>query len=91
MINFVIRRVLSSIPVLIGILLVTFALARLTPGDPCTALLGEHATPQVCRDFRRCRSADPDTARDAGDVARFDFGDDRYQRPVSLMLVERLP
>ena len=51
MIQYIIRRLLSSIPVLIGILLVTFALARLIPGDPCTALLGENATPQICAQF----------------------------------------
>jgi len=96
MISFVIRRVLSSIPVLIGILLVTFALARLSPGDPCTALLGEHASPSVCRDFIARYGLDQPILTQLGiflgDVARFDFGDSiRYQRPVSLMLVERLP
>src|SRR3972149_6807335 len=96
MISFVIRMVLSSIPVLIGILLVPFALARLTPGDPCTALPGEHATPQVCRDFIARYGLDQPILTQLGiflgDVARFDFGDSiRYQRPVSLMLVERLP
>ena len=34
MVQYIIRRIFLSIPVLIGILLVTFALARLIPGDP---------------------------------------------------------
>jgi len=96
MISFVIRRLLSSIPVLVGILLVTFALARLSPGDPCTALLGEHATPQICEQFIARYGLDQPILTQLGiflrDVARFDFGDSiRYQRPVALMLVERLP
>lgn len=53
MIQYIIRRVLLSIPVLLGILFVTFALARLLPGDPCRAMLGEHATDAVCEDFAR--------------------------------------
>jgi peptide/nickel transport system permease protein len=96
MISYILRRLLSSIPVLAGILLVTFALARLTPGDPCTALLGEHATPSVCRVFIARYGLDQPILTQLGiflrDVVHFDFGNSiRYQRPVSLMLVERLP
>ena len=36
---------------LFGILIITFALARLIPGDPCTIALGEHATQAVCHDY----------------------------------------
>ena len=34
------------VPVLVGILAVTFALTRLIPGDACVALLGERYTPE---------------------------------------------
>ncbi len=51
MISFLIRRLLLLIPVLLGILVITFALARLIPGDPCTVALGEHATPEVCHQY----------------------------------------
>jgi peptide/nickel transport system permease protein len=44
MIQYVVRRFFLSIPVLFGILLVTFALARVIPGDPCRSILGEKAT-----------------------------------------------
>ena len=96
MIQFVIRRLLSSIPVLVGILLVTFALARIVPGDPCTALLGEHANPVICGKFIARYGLDKPIPVQLGiflgDVLKGDFGDSiRYQRPVSLMLVERLP
>jgi peptide/nickel transport system permease protein len=37
--------------VLLGILIITFALARLIPGDPCTIALGEHATQAACQDY----------------------------------------
>ena len=96
MIRYTIRRLLSSIPVLFGILLVTFALARLAPGDPCTALLGEHATPRICAAFLERYGLDQPILTQLGiflrDVFSADLGDSiRYQRPVMLMLVERLP
>ena len=51
MTTYIIKRLLISIPVLFGILLVTFVLARLIPGDPCKAILGEKATVEVCEKF----------------------------------------
>lgn len=96
MLQYVIRRLFSALPVLLGILLVTFALARLVPGDPCTALLGERATPEVCTRFIARYGLDQPILTQLGiflgDVLRGDFGDSiRFQRPVSLILVERLP
>src|SRR4030042_5855335 len=96
MIQYTIRRLLSFIPVLLGILIVPFALARLSPGDPCTALLGEHATPRTCAAFLERYGLDQPILTQLGiflrDVFSADLGDSiRYQRPVMLMLVARLP
>jgi peptide/nickel transport system permease protein len=44
MLVFVGKRLLQLVPVLIGVLLVTFAVTRLTPGDPAEVLAGEDAT-----------------------------------------------
>jgi peptide/nickel transport system permease protein len=43
MTRYIIRRLLSLIPTLLGITLVIFFLLRLIPGDPALAMLGEHA------------------------------------------------
>jgi len=96
MLQYTARRLLSSIPVLFGILLVTFALARMIPGDPCTAILGEKATREVCERFIRERGLDQPIYVQFGiymqDVLQGDFGNSiRFSRPVSLILVERLP
>jgi peptide/nickel transport system permease protein len=48
MTRFIIRRLILSIPVLIGIVFLVFALARIIPGDPCVAALGERANEQSC-------------------------------------------
>ena len=51
MTRFIIRRLLLSIPVLLGIVFVVFALARIIPGDPCVAALGERANEQSCGEY----------------------------------------
>jgi peptide/nickel transport system permease protein len=48
MTRFIIRRLILSIPVLIGIVFLVFALARIIPGDPCSAALGERANAETC-------------------------------------------
>ncbi|MCL4560008.1 MAG: ABC transporter permease [Chloroflexi bacterium] len=52
MIQFVIRRLLLLLPVMAGILLVTFTIVRLIPGDPCVVMLGERATQAKCDAFK---------------------------------------
>ena len=96
MIQYTVRRILSSIPVIFGVLLVTFALARLIPGDPCRAMLGERATAEVCERFNREMGLDQPIPVQLGiylaDLARGDFGDSiRFNRPITTILLERLP
>jgi len=96
MVNYSIRRILAAIPVIIGIMIVTFALARLIPGDPCTAMLGEHATPAVCKQFLHTKGLDQPIYVQLllymRDAAVFNFGDSiRLHRPVSQLMVERFP
>lgn len=96
MISFIGKRLLASLPVLLGILLVTFALARLLPGDPCRAMLGEKATDQICNAFNERYGLNEPIMTQFGiylrDVLRGDLGMSfRYGRPVSQLLVERLP
>ena len=96
MITFILRRVLSSIPVLFGILFVTFAIARLIPGDPCRAILGEKATDAICEDFLHRHGLDRPIhiqfATYVGEVVQGDFGESiRFNKPVTDLLIERLP
>ena len=50
--QYIARRLLSLIPVLIGVSIVVFSLIRMIPGDPVTVMLGERARPQ---DIERVR------------------------------------
>jgi len=94
--SYVARRLLYSIPVLIGILIVVFLLARLIPGDPCTAILGEKATPEACARYNAEHGLNEPMAVQfliyMDDVFHGDFGNSiRFSRPVTQVLVERLP
>ena len=96
MIQYILRRILTSIPVLIGILLVTFVLARVIPGDPCRAILGEKATDAVCDRFIREKGLDKPILTQfliyAKEIAAGDFGQSiRLGLPVTRLLAERLP
>jgi len=44
MLRFIVRRLLGVIPVLFGLSILLFAFVHLLPGDPATAILGQHAT-----------------------------------------------
>ncbi|MFN8530816.1 MAG: ABC transporter permease [Anaerolineae bacterium] len=96
MIAFILRRLVSSIPVILGILIVTFFLARIIPGDPCTAIYAERATPELCARFNERYGLDqPVVTQFAIYVGQFitgDLGDSiRFSLPISRMIAERLP
>ena len=44
MTSYIIRRLLSLIPTLLGVSIIVFLFLRMIPGDPALALAGEHAT-----------------------------------------------
>ncbi len=96
MLSYIFRRLVLSVPVLIGILIITFALGRLIPGDPCHAMLGEKATPAACNAFVQRFGLDrPLTEQFVVYVGNFlhgDLGDSfRYGQPVTTLLAQRLP
>ena len=45
MVRFLVRRLLLTVPVLLGVATMVFALIHLVPGDPAVSMLGEAATP----------------------------------------------
>ena len=44
--KFIVKRILSVIPVLVIVSVVIFSIVHLTPGDPAASILGDEATPE---------------------------------------------
>lgn len=96
MAQYAFRRVLLTIPVLAAVLVLTFVLSRSIPGDPCRAILGEKATKESCDRFLEEHGLNEPIVVQFGifvsNFMRGDLGDSiRFSRPVSVILVERLP
>jgi peptide/nickel transport system permease protein len=52
MFKFIARRFLETIPVIVGVSILVFALVRLIPGDPAITLLGERASEENVAEIR---------------------------------------
>lgn len=94
--TYILRRLILAIPVLVGILFLTFALTRLLPSDPCRQQLQEHATPEACEAFNKRNGLDKSIPEQFGvyiqDVMKGEFGDSfETGYAVSRLMVERFP
>jgi len=50
--SYLLKRLLWTIPTLIGVTIMVFSMVHLAPGDPAVAMLGEKANPQSVRELR---------------------------------------
>lgn len=94
--RFLLRRLLLTIPVLIGVATLVFALIHLVPGDPVQAMLGESASPQDVAQLRTKLGLDrpllQQYASFARGVVRGDLGTSlRTNQPVTGIILERMP
>lgn len=53
MLKYIFRRILLVIPVILGVILFTFLIAQVTPGDPVKLMLGPMATPTEIEEMRQ--------------------------------------
>ena len=96
MTRYIAQRLALLIPVLIGILIITFAMLRLIPGDPARIMLGEHATAESIARFREAMGFnDPIHVqfwRYLNNIVRGDLGRAiRTNEKVTVELAQRLP
>jgi ABC-type dipeptide/oligopeptide/nickel transport system permease component len=94
--RFVIRRLISTGLLLVGVVLMTFALARLLPGDPARLIAGGRASPEAVAAVRDTLGLDaPVTtqfARYIGQLAQGDFGRSIVsRRPISQDILTYVP
>ena len=96
MLQYLIKRLLSTIPVLIGISLLLFFMLRMLPGDPAQVLAGQMASQEDIELIRHQlgldRSIHVQYAFFLSRLARFDLGRSaRTQNPVTEEIWARLP
>lgn len=96
MLQYFLRRLMLVIPVLLGATFIVFSMVRLTPGDPATAIAGEHASQELVELIRQQLGLDrpmvPQFVTYLGDLARGDMGNSlSTRRPVTVEISSRLP
>lgn len=96
MLTYIVRRILATVPMLIGISIVSFMLLHALPGDPTSVLLGQRATEANKRELRQRLGLDQPLptqyARYVSDMAQGDFGEShRTDQPVTVELKQRIP
>lgn len=52
MVKYIVKRILISIPVLIGVMLIIFLMLNVVPGDPITLMMKEHIKPELIERMR---------------------------------------
>lgn len=96
MLQYVVKRLLSTIPVLLGISLLLFFMLRMLPGDPAQVLAGQMASPEEVGIIRHQLGLDRPIylqyALFLSRLARFDLGRSaRTQNPAIKEVWARLP
>lgn len=93
---YILRRIALSIPALLGLILLTFVLSRVVPGDPAATLAGDAATPAQIAQIRAQYGLDRPILEQAvihvRQVLSGDLGSSIFSgRPVAEEIWQRLP
>jgi peptide/nickel transport system permease protein len=96
MLNYLARRLLLTVPVLLGVATLVFALIHFIPGDPAQAMLGEGAAPEDVAQLRERLGLDRPLLVQYGSflggAVRGDLGVSlRNDQPVARQILERMP
>ena len=92
----VFRHLLSMIPVLLGVMLLTFIMLRVIPGDPVTVLLGEHYSQDTIDKLTKAMDLDKPLWQQffsyLSGVLRGDLGISySLKRPVTDLILQAFP
>lgn len=95
MLAYVVRRVVLTVPVLLGVATLVFALIHLVPGDPAAAMLGESASASDLVELRTKLGLDEPILQQyrhfLGGLLVGDLGTSfRYNTPVTREILQRL-
>jgi peptide/nickel transport system permease protein len=96
MVRWLVRRLVLAIPVVWGVVTISFILMRLAPGDPARNALGDKASEAAVAALRHQWGLDRSLPQQyfsyLGGAIRGDLGQSLYFRtPISALLAQRLP
>ncbi len=96
MLNFIVKRLVWSVPTAILVVVVVFSILHLTPGDPARLVAGEDADQQTVEAIRRDLGLDKPLPEQLavymGNLVRLDLGRSIHSKaPVRDELAARLP
>jgi peptide/nickel transport system permease protein len=96
MLTTIAKRTVTVIPTLIGVIIVTFLLTRVLPGDPAVYFAGPAATPQSIADIRKSLGLDKPLPEQfvayVSDLAHGNLGNSLATgQPVMTEIASRLP
>ena len=94
--QYVLRRILVAVPMLLGAMSIVFFAMRILPGDPCVAMMGDQATTEALADCTRNLGLHRPLAVQYVDYiwrsVQFDFGNSlRQGYPVSEYIARMFP
>lgn len=93
--RYILKRVLKTVPIVIGVTLIAFLILHLTPGDPARIMLGSYATEENVQALREKLNLDLPLPLQyltwLKNIVRGDFGTSiRWNRPVLAIVAERV-
>ena len=96
MVHFIVRRILQTIPVLFGVIVITFVLMYMVPGDPVVSMVGERYDEETIHKLRKELHLDDSLPMQfvhyVSNVLRGDFGKSFITGgPVSEELLIKFP
>jgi peptide/nickel transport system permease protein len=96
MFQYVVRRLLVAVPMLLGAMSIVFFAMRILPGDPCVAMMGDQATTEALADCTKNLGLHRPLAVQYGDYiwrsVQLDFGNSlRQGYPVSEYIARMFP
>ena len=96
MIQYLFNRLLQAIPVLLGVIIITFVLMYIIPGDPVVSMVGERYSEETVQRLRQELHLDDPLPlqflRYVGNVLQGNFGNSFITgEPVAALIIEKFP
>lgn len=92
--RYILKRIVSLIPILVGISVLVFTILHLVPGDPASIMLGTNATPEAIKALRQSMGLDQPLLSQylqwIGGLLQGDFGESVHTgEPILPQIIKR--